>query len=247
MSERRELELVGGGLNRPTASERFTAEAWRLLTGERENSQRAVEAIRAHPEALEEIKREWESLQAAILPAGDAVVHECLLAAATVYGSPWDNDELASVGMGRYFAVLSELPAEAVYAGFDAYDRQPDSRFFPRPGQILALCEPTARKLRIAAGRAKLARERLPSKLEKPKTAEDYERDKAALIAAGHMNPDGSFKPLEFKRQPTPPDTPTMRAPKPVGAVLANDPHLKALRENPIRPAAKPEEPSEFA
>jgi hypothetical protein len=247
MTERKELELVGGGLNRPTASERFTGEAWRLLTAERENVQRAVEAIRANPEALEEIRREWESLQAAIRPAGDAVVHECLLAAATVYGSPWDNDELASVGMGRYFAVLSELPAEAVHAGFDAYDRLPDSRFFPRPGQVLALCEPTARKLRIAAGRARMARERLPSKVSKRKTPDELEREKAELIAAGHMNPDGSFKPLEFKRQPAPPSTPTMRAPKPVGAVLASDPHLKALRENPIPRATPPEEPSEFA
>jgi len=238
MSEKNELELVGGGLNRPTASERFTAAAWRLLTGERENSQRAVEAIRANPEALEEIRREAGSLQAAIAPCGDSFVHEKLTEAATVYGSPWDNEELAAVGMARYFAVLSELPREAVQRGFDDYDRQPDSKYFPRPGQLLALAEPHARKLRIAAGRARLASERLPSKAA-PKTPEEKERERQALIAAGHMNPDGTFKPLEFRTMPTPPDTPSMRAPKPVGAVLASDPHLKALRENPIprRPA----------
>lgn len=246
MSETRELELAGGGLNRPTASEHFTVAAWRLLTAERDNSQRAVEAIRANPAALEEIRARWQELQDAVAPCGDEVVHECLLEAATVYGSPWDNDDLASVGMGRYFAVLSHLPAEAVRKGFDAYDRQPDSRFFPRPGQLLALAEPFAIKLRIAAGRALLVRERLPSKSAALKTDEDRARERQALIDAGHLNPDGTMKPLEFKKAPEPPpSTPSMRAPKPVGAVLAEDPHLKALRENPIRKA--PGQGEEFA
>jgi hypothetical protein len=239
------LALEGGGLNRPTASERFTGEAWRLLTVERESSQRAVEAIRAHPEALAEIRREWESLQAAIAPAGDAIVQGCLLASATVYGSPWDDDRLAAVGMAKYFSVLSSLPAEAVFRGFDDYDRLPDSRFFPRPGQLLALCEVHARKLRIAAGRARLAREKLPSKAEKPKTPEERERDRQALIDAGHMNPDGSFKPLAFGSAPKPPPpSPSEGAPRPVGAVLAQDEHLRALKANPIHrgpPAEKSE------
>lgn len=244
MSGKNELQLVGGGLNRPTASERFTGAAWRLLTAERENSQRAVEAIRANPDVLEEVRREWESLQAAIQPCGDGVVQECLLEAASVYGSPWDNDELAAVGMARYFNVLSGLPAEAVRKGFDDYDRQPDSGFFPRPGRLLALCEPHAVKLRIAAGRAKLARERLPSKSD-PLTPEQREAEKKKLIEAGHLNPDGSFKPLAFKTPPPPPpSTPSMRAPKPVGAVLMNDPHLKALKENPIlKRGERPSEP----
>jgi hypothetical protein len=235
MNARNELALAGGGLNRPTASERFTAEAWRLLTGERESSLRAVEAIRANPEALEEIRREWESLQAAVEPCGDAVVQTALTECATVYGSPWDDERLAAVGMAKYFAVLSSLPAEAVLRGFEDYDRQPDSRFFPRPGQLLALCEPHARKLRIAAGRARMARERLPSKAEKPKSPEERERERQALIDAGHMNPDGTFKPLQFKSAPPPPpSTPSVKSPRPLGAVLASDPHLRALKANPI-------------
>jgi hypothetical protein len=174
------------------------------------------------------------------------VVQNALTESATVYGSPWDDERLAAVGMARYFAVLSSLPAEAVLRGFEDYDRLPDSRFFPRPGQLLALCEPHARKLRIAAGRARLARERLPSKAEKPKTPEERERERAELIAAGHMNPDGSFKPLTFKgpAMPTPPSTPSVKSPRPLGAVLARDPHLQALKANPIHRGQEPEKPS---
>ena len=245
MSERNELALVGGGLNRPTASERFTVESWRLLTSERENSRAAVAAIRAKPEALAEIQREWESLQAAIEPCGDAVVTECLTAAAAVYGSPWDDDRLAAVGMAKYFAVLSHLPAEAVYRGFDDFDRLPDARYFPRPGQLLALCEKHAIKLRIAAGRAKMAREAQPTG-GGPKTAEDRAREREELIAAGHLNPDGSVKPLQFKSPPAPPpSTRSMKAARPIGALLASDPHLQALKANPI-PRGRSDEPELF-
>lgn len=249
MSGTNELALAGGGLNRPTASERFTAAAWRLLTGERENSQAAVAAIRANPEALEEIKREWESLQAAIQPCGDDVVHESLLAAASVYGSPWDNDAIAAVGMAKYFAVLSDLPTEAVLRGFEDYDRQPDSRFFPRPGQLLALCEPHARKLRMAAGRAKMARERLPSKAAE-RTPEEKARDRQAMIDAGHMNPDGSFKPLQMKKMPEPARTHETKHQMAERArrVADQDEYLRGLKENPIRrgPEPEPEKPSEL-
>jgi hypothetical protein len=207
-----------------------------------------VEAIRANPEALAEIKREGASLQEAIKPCGDGVVRGCLTASATVYGSPWDDERLAAIGMAKYFAVLSELPTEAVLRGFADYDRLPDSRFFPRPGQLLALCEPHARKLRIAAGRARMASEKLPK--PKPPTAEDKARDRQALIDAGHMNPDGSFKPLAFgSSAPRPPaDTPSVKSPRPVGDVLARDPHLQALRADPIPRGAPPpeEKPSEL-
>lgn len=145
---------------------------------------------------------------------------------------------MAAIGMGKYFAVLSQLPAEAVISGFAEYDRLPDSQYFPRPGKLLALCDPFAAKLRIAAGRAQMAANRTPTKVAE-KTPEELAAERQALIDAGHMTPDGKMAPLNFKRtlDPAPAPLQTRKAAPSVGAVLANDPHLQALRANPIRRA----------
>jgi hypothetical protein len=56
-----------------------------------------------------------------------------------------------------YLQVLSDIPADAIREGILAYNRHPESRFFPMPGPLRALCMPRADDMCLARRRIQMA------------------------------------------------------------------------------------------
>lgn len=174
------LALVGGGSTIPTVSERFTGPAWRLLVGAEPSSDAGVRAVLAAPRHLyEEIRDKADEVIEAARPCGAEPVIDALKLLAVVYGQPWADEAIAGVAIEAYVGALNDLPIEALQLGVADYNRHPDSRFFPRPGPLRAMCWPHAAKLIRAAHRAREAKNKPPLR---PAKVTPEER---AAIAAG--------------------------------------------------------------
>lgn len=212
MVEQTQLALVGGVSTTPNAFAPFSRAATAALTRTGTAHATKVEAILHNPVVHAEIKRLAPDLVAASLPAGGDFVRLVLLERiAPVCGVPWEDDSVGDVALREYETALGDLPVEALHRGIDAFHKSPESRFFPRPGPLREFCLPHAHRLFAASFLARTVAAR-DAKVVAPRTPEQRAAEREALIAAGHMNPDGSMNLTTRKGPPPAPSTGETRA-----------------------------------
>lgn len=141
-----------------TCERLFSPDLWRVLTssGPSRDAVGDIYRIGGGPSAC---VRHLEALQSAAAPATDAQIKSILWLLSGVFGVPWATAEATKQGVAIYIPIWSAYPFAALSDGTVAYLNRP-TRFFPKPGEIATLAEPTRTKIAAAAYRAKLIAEK---------------------------------------------------------------------------------------
>lgn len=100
-----------------------------------------------------------DSLQDALRPAGPEYVAMALLRLQAHYWRPDFTQAQAKALYADFMDDLSHLPADILDQAIATYRRDPEARFFPRPGQLLAVAEPILAERRRAYIRIEKAKD----------------------------------------------------------------------------------------
>lgn len=92
-----------------------------------------------------------DDLWAAAQPATQEEFTKPIVRAAAVLSFPDRSEAEWTTVFDVYLDVLGHLPASAVAAGMRDYLARPDAEFLPKPGPLLAMCEPHASLARALA------------------------------------------------------------------------------------------------
>lgn len=136
-----------------TTSSLMSPQLWGLLSGSLPATE-AVAAITSDASLRLEAKATADSVEELARPCGENAVAQALAPLVLVFGV---SDAARSPSFWRPYRMLAELPLPALNAAVDAYTRQPDATFFPKPGPLKALGDRHAEPILKALSRVRLA------------------------------------------------------------------------------------------
>ncbi len=115
-------------------------------------------AIAADPAIHAEAKRVWPALrELAIAPAGEAGVMRPVAKRFALFPQPERTEPEWRAWWSAYVDALSDLPEAAIELALQAYVREPDAEFLPKPGRIRDLARQARTPAAIAAERCATA------------------------------------------------------------------------------------------
>ena len=130
-------------------------------------------------------------LKAALWGAGPEYVAHALLRLQAHYWRPDFTPAQARELYADFIDDLGHIPPDILDDAIATYRRDPEARFFPRPGQLLAIAEPLLAKRRRAASRIEKAMNEKPDRGPYRRSPEEIARIDN-LVSSAFKRPDNT-------------------------------------------------------